>query len=286
MQANPKFTNRDSSFWAYVKLISEQVGYSKGGILKKYGKEEVVKKLSSLKINTNTCIIEEVLEYLNYRADILNHNSSYFMNVEEAREQFKRAKELHDKYGFTCSLPLNKQKNEKKDYAYFTCIINTMTEGIIRKFADENGLIYGVNIGFNDDPRTLTYFKDSNNQLDGILSRRFDGAFPATINPAAIWEIKEYYYTTTFGSRIADGVYETQLDGFELKTIHEETHNDVKHFYLIDDYNTWWKMGKSYLCRIVDMLHIGLVDEVIFGKEVFDRWIPIMEDLLYKTYIK
>ncbi|MEO8960291.1 MAG: hypothetical protein ABI325_00310 [Ginsengibacter sp.] len=41
------------------------------------------------------------------------------------------------------------------------------------------------------------------------LSRRVDGAFPNIINPHAIWEIKEYYYTTTFGSRVADGVYES-----------------------------------------------------------------------------
>lgn len=286
MRANGKFTDRDSSFWAYVKLVSEQLGYSKGGLIKYYNELEVTVKLHSLDINIHPYILKDVLEYLNYRADILNRNKDYFMDVVEAREQFRRAKEMYDRYGFTCSLPLNKQKNEKKDYAYFTCIINIVTEGVIRKFADENGLTYGVDIGFNDDPRTLTYFKDHNNELDGILSRRFDGAFPSTINPAAIWEIKEYYYTTTFGSRIADGVYETQLDGFELKTIHEETYNNVKHFYLIDDYNTWWNMGKSYLCRIVDMLHIGLVDEVIFGKEVFDRWIGIMEDLLNGLYVR
>ena len=41
----------------------------------------------------------------------------------------------------------------------------------------------------------------------------------AGLNPIAIWEIKEYYYTTTFGSRIADGVYETPLDGMELEEL-------------------------------------------------------------------
>lgn len=69
----------------------------------------------------------------------------------------------------------------------------------------------------------LSYVLNVNKELEGIMSRRFDGAFPSTINPILIWEIKEYYYTTTFGSRIADGVYETQLDGYEIKTIREET---------------------------------------------------------------
>ena len=26
--------------------------------------------------------------------------------------------------------------------------------------------------------------------------------------------------------------------------------------------------GRSYLCRIIDMLHMGYVDEVLFGEEV------------------
>ena len=39
------------------------------------------------------------------------------------------------------------------------------------------------------------------------------------MDPLAVWEIKEYYYTTTFGSRVADGVYETLLDGMELREL-------------------------------------------------------------------
>lgn len=82
-----------------------------------------------------------------------------------------------------------------------------------------------------------------------------------------VWEIKEYYYTTTFGSRISDGVYETQLDGFEMKNVAEPR---PLHNFLIDSHRTWWTMGKSYLCRIVDALNMGLVDEVVFGKEVYE----------------
>lgn len=44
---------------------------------------------------------------------------------------------------------------------------------------------------------------------------------------------------------------------------------------MVDDYNTWWNMGKSYLCRIVDMLHMGLLSEALFGREVIDR-IPVI----------
>lgn len=43
----------------------------------------------------------------------------------------------------------------------------------------------------------------------------------------------------------------------------------------IDSKFTWWKLGRSYLCRIFDMMHMGLLNEAIFGKEVVDR-IPII----------
>jgi hypothetical protein len=44
---------------------------------------------------------------------------------------------------------------------------------------------------------------------------------------------------------------------------------------MIDDYYTWWTLGRSYLCRICDILHMGLLTEALFGKEVVDR-LPIL----------
>ena len=90
-------------------------------------------------------------------------------------------------------------------------------------------------------------------------------------NPVAVWEIKEYYWTTTFGSRIADGVYESLLDGMELDDLAEHEDTDVSHLLAVDAHYTWWECGKSYLCRIVDMLNMGYVSEVLSGREVVDR---------------
>ena len=117
------------------------------------------------------------------------------------------------------------------------------------------------------DPRVLTTITVQDAPLR-TLARRIDGAFPRAVNPVAVWEIKEYYYTTTFGSRVADGVYETLLDGMELEELREHEKIDVKHYLMVDAHYTWWVCGKSYLCRIVDMLHMGYVDEVLFGREV------------------
>jgi hypothetical protein len=46
---------------------------------------------------------------------------------------------------------------------------------------------------------------------------------------------------------------------------------EVKHYRMGDSHYTWWACGRSYLCRIIDMLHMGYVDEVLFGAEVLER---------------
>lgn len=157
---------------------------------------------------------------------------------------------------------MNKQKGEKKQPAYFTGIINILIE------ANSKGLPCDF------DPKSLTLFTDLNVPTRS-LSRRVDGAFPSAINPIAIWEVKEYYNNTTFGSRVADGVYETLLDGYELYEVRRHTGKNVRHYLMVDDYFTWWTMGKSYLCRICDMLHMGLLTEAFFGREVMTR-LPIV----------
>ena len=57
----------------------------------------------------------------------------------------------------------------------------------------------------------------------------------------------------------------------ELKEIREHAGVDVKHYLFLDAHYTWWDCGKSYLCRIIDMLHMGYVDEVLFGYEVVEE---------------
>lgn len=281
MEANPEFSGKSLQFWGYVRIISEKMGYSVKGLIKYYEPDEIVYKLKILGIEISQDILDDVLSYLNYRADLLNNKIQYlFMDAIEARSVFLDLYKVYTKNGFTCSLPMNKQTGEKKDVAYYTGIINILTEMFLREYAKSNKLVYGKDVSCDFDPRTLTYLKDKENMIHGTLSRRFDGAYPNTTNPKAIWEIKEYYYTTTFGSRIADGVYETQLDGFEINQLSNVAEGDIKHIYFIDAYHTWWVQGKSYLCRILDMLHMGLVDEVIFGKEVLERWGIVFNKLI------
>jgi hypothetical protein len=57
----------------------------------------------------------------------------------------------------------------------------------------------------------------------------------------------------------------------KLEELREHEGVDIKHYLIVDAHDTWWKQGKSYLCRIIDMLHMDYIDEVLFGREVVER---------------
>jgi len=273
MKAESKFLNQPLEFWANVKLISQKVGYTerKTSKIKVPTIHEIQKMYADLHLDSNKIILNNtstpfgvlLLEYFQHRASFLDdHVKPLLMDKKKARKLFyKLKKELKP----TCPLPMNKQTGLKRAYAFFTGIINMLIE------ANSGGYTC------NYDPKELTAFTQGGFPIRS-LSRRVDGAFPNVINPIAIWEIKEYYYTTTFGSRVADGVYETLLDGYELVEIRHLLKRQVNHYLMVDDYYTWWTLGRSYLCRICDMLHMGLLTEALFGIEVLERVPHIVKD--------
>lgn len=281
MQAFSAFKHMSPSFWAMVKFVSQELGYTKrgSGTIRTYSESEIVDLLQFHNMRIDRKEIRNVVEYSQLRASALNDFAqNNLMDAQMVRDEFEKLHKIYCHYDFLCDLPMNKQKGTMKQTAYFTAIINILTEWTIRN----EGLFNGKTC-FDDDPRSLMYVIDDG-QVIGASSRRFDGAYPNIINPKIVWEVKEYYYTTTFGSRVADGVYETQLDGYELKDISERVGYPIKHILFVDGYKTWWKDGKSYLCRIIDILNAGLVDEVIIGREVLDRWPDVLRTALqYET---
>jgi len=285
VQPNPAFIGLSKAFWANIRTISQRVGYTvkpkrqpgaKGqtGPIKVPTLAEMHAALEYLNLNTKhligdnakaTALGKQVLDYFDYRAEILN------TIVEPLLMDAEQARKLHDKIRRSVKSrmagPMNKQSGTMRKPAYFTGIINMLID---------------ANIGplpCNYNPQALTTIT-RNKEPFRTLARRVDGAFPGPINPTAVWEIKEYYYTTTFGSRVADGVYETLLDGMELEELDvalqglrhgDDRATHIQHLLMVDAHFTWWVKGRSYLCRIIDMLHMGYVDEVLFGREVVTR---------------
>ncbi len=265
MRPDDRFLRQPKHFWANVRTVSQAVGYTFRGQIKLPTLAEMLVAFTRLGLNsgsiaedgdTPTPFGQTLLDYFRYRAGALNtFVEPRLMDREGARELFLR---VYDECQPTCPIPMNKQTGEKRAEAYLTALVNMLVEK------------HSGGLPCDYDPRKLTTVT-----RDGVplrtLARRVDGAFPSAVNPVAVWEVKEYYYTTTFGSRVADGVYESLLDGMELEELREHEGVDVKHYLMIDSRFTWWECGRSYLCRIIDMLHMGYVDEVLFGREVVDR---------------
>lgn len=318
MESNPLYKQKDDEFWANVKFISERAGYSTrkknreiGALMKRYDESDVLEsfglkadggKSKKKKVSKNngdfqrdieklsiahlfdsrmnpTALCTSILEYLNYRAEVIDtYISQQLMNRDQAKDVFE---DLVRRFNPQFTMSMNKQSAGKKHPSYLTIITNIITENILM----------GKGKQFDGNPTGLTVVTKNGAPLK-VLSRRMDGAYPSKINPHVLWEIKEYYGTTSFGSRVADGVYETLLDGYEINELEvaiselsgtkekssEYNENDerVKHYLIVDDYFTWYLSGRSYLCRLVDMTHMGYVDEVIFGREVTTRWPEIV----------
>ncbi len=267
MKAHPQYSTQDRTFWANVRTISQQLGYTDRITkqIKTYTIEDIKSAMHRTGLSSEHLIDENnnisflgntLVDYFIYRAHVLNEYAKpRLMTLQQAQELFHKLQ--HD-YNPTVPTPMNKQTGDKKKIAFLTAIVNIVIEKHI------NGLECDYT------PKTLTAIT-KNNQPLRTLARRVDGCFPSCTNPVAIWEIKEYYHTTSFGSRIADGIYETLLDGMELEELWQQEKIDVQHLLVIDSYTTWWEMGKSYLCRIIDTLNMGYVDDILFGYEVVEQ---------------
>jgi hypothetical protein len=213
MKPDPRFLNMPKPFWANVRTIGQAVGYTvRGeGRIRVPSIDEIRQEYSKIGLSSShladgrtgelRALGKTLLDYFNYRARVLDEFvEPRLMDASRAKTVFRT---LRSKLHPGCPIPMNKQKGKKKAPAYFTGIINMLVEA------------HSQGIPVDYDPRELTTVTSDNAPLR-TLSRRVDGAFPCAVNPLAVWEIKEYYYTTTFGSRVADGVYETLLDGMEL----------------------------------------------------------------------
>jgi hypothetical protein len=278
MRANQQFHGLDKGFWAHVRSLSQTLGYTNRGkgTIKVPTFAEILVGMQRLEL-LNGHLLEKrkptpfalkLIEYFAYRAEVLNNTVQHqLMDKVAAEAMYNRLLSLQ-KYKHAAAM--NKQKGDKKKVAYLTAMVNMLIE------ANAQGIEY------DHDPRQLTTVTRDGMPLR-TLARRIDGAFPTPINPIAVWEIKEYYHTTTFGSRVADGVYETLLDGMELEEMRLETGVEVEHVLIADAHYTWWECGRSYLCRMIDMLHMGYVDEILFGIEIEDRLPTMVTEWVEKT---
>lgn len=109
-----------------------------------------------------------------------------------------------------------------------------------------------------------------------VSARNLDGALPGTTNPIAVWEVKEYWGKTSGGSKMSDAVYQCELVGGEINEFNEQTGSSVSHIAILDGRGQWGHR-QSDLRRFIDLLHRGLLTDLILGKEVELIWGDIVE---------
>jgi hypothetical protein len=77
---------------------------------------------------------------------------------------------------------------------------------------------------------------------------------------------------------MSDAIYECQLVGQELRAF-EDLHSVHVLHYVILDGREQWSHRRSDLRRAIDLLEMGLVDELVAGREVLAEWPRIVGEL-------
>ena len=100
MIANPEFQNQPKYFWAYVRTLSQHLGYTvrSKGIVKVPTLSEMRRGLRDLGLDFQKVVVgfeltqlgEELDAYFHYRSKVLNDSvQHYLMVAEEARKTFE-----------------------------------------------------------------------------------------------------------------------------------------------------------------------------------------------------
>jgi len=137
---DPRYTRVPAAFWAYVRAVSQDLGYSDrvSRSLRRYSEEEVLSWAGDRGIARNAIenVIDEqgtlldcIVGYLNRRADLLEECARpNLMDRDTARKEFSRLQKTHKP---KCKLPLNKQSGKKKHENYLVCIVNILAEAAL-----------------------------------------------------------------------------------------------------------------------------------------------------------
>jgi len=204
--------------------------------------------------------VDLLIQYLDFRQKELKRVFDLLRNEKQA---LKFCKQL----GVTVS----KTKTRNQDHHQSSKALIAAVTAITRSVCERKV------VTFNSNPQTRCVWCSKKGLH--VTARNLDGAIPALANPTVIWEIKEYWGLTSGGSKMSDAVYETNLVGSELREFEEHTGTKVVHIVFLDGQQQW-SVRKSDLLRFVDLMHQGLIDYLLVGREVETEWESILVSFL------
>jgi hypothetical protein len=177
MQPVEEFRKQKPEFWAVVKLVSQLLGYSvrgrnaKATQIRSYTAEDVREALASrgLDASKQKKLVDRVVAYSEARAELLQSRAKpNLMDRKEAKKVFDDLRKQIEPPDYLLSM--NKQKKEKRHYAYLACIVNMLTwKALNEKFGAAE---------FDHNPRGPLTFSRNGMPLR-TLFRWMDGASAA-----------------------------------------------------------------------------------------------------------
>ena len=108
-------------------------------------------------------------------------------------------------------------------------------------------------------------------RIDGrvfVLSKMVDGVIPAPPeNPMILLEIKEYWGKKHGGSKMTNAIYESYVVARELNDF-MSIYGIKVYYVVIIDGKEQWAARMSDLGRFVDLVNMGLIDRLFYGRNI------------------
>ena len=124
MQSETRFSNLDKMFWANVRVIGQELGYTQKEQVRVFTVDDMARAMAKLNLDSHHLMDANgqvarlgmlLKEYFLYRANVLNtYVEPRLMDAARAAEMFNN---LYAQYQPACPIPMNKQKGGDAPHA-------------------------------------------------------------------------------------------------------------------------------------------------------------------------
>lgn len=225
---------------------------------------ESIAKIGNAKLFVEDAVSRQLLEYLAHREGLWGSLSKMLRTESEAVAYCRRT--FHE----TPATTQTRNRDHHQSPKALVLATTRLAEGVCEE--------YGIGIDPNPQRRCVWLIEHDLH----VTARNLDGAIPALVDPVLVWEIKEYWGTTSGGSKMSDAVYECALVGREIRDFEKRAGLDIGHAVLVDGQEQW-ASRKSDLLRLCDLYYQGLIDALIVGREVETEWQPFVRAMVEKS---
>lgn len=258
----------DDPFWHALRMLADQLAGKR-----KYADMISPSEIMTLLRKAKTPAADALALYLDERGDALEDLSAYWTKRREVSDAafalLRTESEAKEDYAAISDQVLQSYGVQLAGYHKSPKVLVNTVDAVIYSECEE------ADVSVNTDPQSrATLVSD---QHIWVSPRRLDGALPDLLNPVALWEIKEYWGKTNGGSKMSDAIYELNLVGLELRMFEEEFGIHVNHYAILDG-REQWQSRKSDFRRAVDLLYMGLLDELVVGRAVLTEWPRIVRE--------